>query len=93
MAQYPRNVAPRDIESVIRDLVASGRLPSAPPARIWGGMGSGRLCSVCQSPILRSSLEYELLSATGPEARLDAGCYRLWTQLVVRGPTGPRRDG
>jgi hypothetical protein len=30
------------------------------PARTWGGPGVGALCFVCEKPITRDQLEYEL---------------------------------
>jgi hypothetical protein len=43
-----------------RQAIRAGKLPRDEPDRMWGGDGVGELCAVCDLPISRRSLEYEL---------------------------------
>ena len=38
----------------------NGTLPRRGPARIWAGPSVGALCTVCEKPIVRDQLEYEV---------------------------------
>ena len=40
--------------------IRNGTLPRRGPARIWAGPSVGALCTVCEKPIIRDQLEYEV---------------------------------
>jgi hypothetical protein len=42
------------------DVIRSGKLPARRPDRTWGGPGVGAPCSVCQLPVTKAELEFEL---------------------------------
>ncbi len=44
----------------IREAIQDGRLPGEPPARTWGGSGSGAPCGICGEPISPDQPEFEL---------------------------------
>lgn len=44
----------------IREAIQVGRLPCQPPARSWGGGGTGAACAICGERISPNQLEYEL---------------------------------
>jgi hypothetical protein len=53
-----------DDEAILRETaraaVRSGKLPSRRPDRMWGGPGVGASCAVCELPITRAELEFEI---------------------------------
>jgi hypothetical protein len=47
---------------------------------MWGGFGTGQLCSLCDKPIERYQLEYEieLGGATVQTFRFHTLCHSIW---------------
>ena len=43
-----------------RAAVQSGKLPSRRPDRTWGGLGVGALCAVCERPVTKQEMEFEI---------------------------------
>jgi hypothetical protein len=43
-----------------RAAVQSGKLPSCRPDRTWGGPGVGAPCAVCERPVTKQELEFEI---------------------------------
>jgi hypothetical protein len=43
-----------------REVIQSGKLPARTPDRTWGGPGVGAPCSVCELPVTRDQLEFEI---------------------------------
>jgi hypothetical protein len=43
-----------------RAAIQSGKLPSRPPDRTWGGPGVGAACAVCDLPVTKDQLEFEI---------------------------------
>jgi hypothetical protein len=43
-----------------RAVIQSGKLPSRSPDRTWGGPGVGAACSVCEKPVTKDQLEFEV---------------------------------
>ena len=64
---------------VIREKVDAGLLPQGNPLKLWAGVGSGNPCSACDTPILQSQTEYELLywDDRAP-VRFHIGCHGIW---------------
>ena len=48
------------VQAVIRDKLARGELRAGTPETVWGGKGTGHMCSGCNRPITRKDLEYEV---------------------------------
>jgi hypothetical protein len=43
-----------------RAAVENNKLPSRRPDRTWGGPGVGAPCSVCERPVTKDELEFEI---------------------------------
>ena len=75
-------------ETILREkaraVVLSGKLPARRPDRTWGGPGVGALCSVCQLPVTKDELEFEIQFAhDGDNPGLDKFhvhicCFAAW---------------
>jgi hypothetical protein len=63
---------------MIRSKINADALPHKPPAKVWAGHGSNRLCAGCDAPIPRSALEYELDDDEDVTSVLHAECYGIW---------------
>ena len=67
-----------------REVIQSGKLPSRPPDRTWGGPGVGAPCTVCGLPVKRDELEFEIQFAhDGDNPGLDkfhlhVRCFAAW---------------
>ena len=67
-----------------RIAIREGELPTRPPDRTWGGPGVGVPCAVCDLPVPRDGMEFEIQFAVGGSApRFDVyhvytGCYAAW---------------
>lgn len=48
------------LRPIARERIASGELPGGAASRMWGGHGTGGLCSLCDKPILSDEIEYEI---------------------------------
>ena len=51
-------------EAILREkaraAVRAGKLPSRRPDRTWGGPGVGANCSVCEKPVTKGEMEFEI---------------------------------
>jgi hypothetical protein len=67
-----------------RQAIQTGELPNRPPDRTWGGPGVGAPCSVCNDPVTRDQLEFEIQFAhDGATPGLDKfhvhmRCFAAW---------------
>jgi hypothetical protein len=69
-----------------RAVIRAGKLPARPPDRTWGGPGVGASCTICDLPVTKSQLEFEIQFARGGktvEAGLDTfrvhiRCFVAW---------------
>ena len=67
-----------------RAAVQSGKLPSRKPDRTWGVPGVGAPCSVCEKPVTKEDMEFEIEFAhNGDDPGLDKfhvhiRCYAAW---------------
>jgi hypothetical protein len=66
------------LRALARERIASGLLPAEPPARMWGGPGTGKLCSLCARPISREEIEYEV------DAEMQQGVRNFRFHLVCQ---------
>jgi hypothetical protein len=81
-------------EPVLRDqartAMHSGRLPSCPPERMWGGPGSGACCAVCGQALKQDEVEIELQFPPDHDGRalcnrhLHIGCFKAWEWVASR---------
>jgi hypothetical protein len=62
--------------------VQSEKLPGRPPDRTWGGPGVGAACSVCELPVTKDEMEFEIQFARdGGNPGLDkyhVQCFAAW---------------
>lgn len=64
---------------IARDRIVSGALPcGAPPLRMWGGNGSGRICVVCDKAIGADDVEYEV------EETIEGQVKLTWFHIVCQ---------
>ena len=70
----------------VRARIASGALPLATPARLFGGYGANETCDVCGRPIAPAHILYEVeLNGVEPKTlRFHLACHAAW-QLEVSG--------
>ncbi len=69
-----------------RQAIAARELPSGISLRVWGGRGSGKICSLCGRPIGSDDVEIELdgIEREGG-VRFHSKCHLLW-QEACKGP-------
>jgi hypothetical protein len=90
------------LRQLVRDVLRHGKLPRREPDRTWGGFGVDAPCAVCEKPITRDDVEYEIQFAhDGASPGLDGyhlhlRCFAAWklerTKPWRAGPAlGPRR--
>jgi hypothetical protein len=69
------------LQTRVRERIEQGLLPREKPTRLWGGHGSGQLCSLCDQPISETEPEMELeyeATAQVPTVRFHLRCQSLW---------------
>ena len=75
----------------VRIVIRDGKLPNRHPDRTWGGPGVGALCAVCELPVTRQQLEFEIQFARdGDNPGLDkyhvhTRCFAAWELERVAG--------
>ena len=76
----------QELRPVARERIAKGQLPRHAPSKIWGGYGSGKLCSLCDRPIEAHEIEYEIEYAEGSAIayRFHRVCESIWQLECVR---------
>jgi hypothetical protein len=75
-------------ESILREkaraAVQNGKIPARRPDRTWGGPGVGAACAVCERPVKRDELEFEIqFEHDGANPGLDKfhvhiRCFAAW---------------
>jgi hypothetical protein len=75
-------------EAILREkaraVIQSGKLPSRRPDCTWGGPGVGALCRVCDLPVRRDELEFEIQfehegDNPGPDKfHVHVRCFAVW---------------
>jgi hypothetical protein len=69
-----------------RAAVQAGKLPARTPDRTWGGPGVGAPCAICQLPVTKEQMEFEIQFAHDRQ-NLEAGldkyhvhirCFAAW---------------
>ena len=73
-----------ELRKVAREVLRAGKLPRQKPDHTWGGPGVGAPCAVCEKPVTRDELEYEVQFAhDGASPGLDKyplhlRCFAVW---------------
>ena len=64
--------------------IQAGKLPRYRPQRSWGGWGTGACCMICDKPVERHDVEYELQFAQGHDgsdranSHVHIRCLAAW---------------
>jgi hypothetical protein len=67
-----------------RAVVQSGKLPSRRPDGTWGGLGVGASCTICELPVTKDQMEFEIeFARDGDNPGLDEfhvhiRCFAAW---------------
>jgi hypothetical protein len=62
-----------------RAKLKSGELPAAGEIRLWAGPGLDMPCALCEQPITRADVEYEIeLLPSDTRIRFHPVCRELW---------------
>lgn len=69
----------KKLSDIVREKIDAGVLPLDSPVKLWAGLGSGKLCTLCEQAIHPGQPEYEPQYADGRRViLLHAGCHGLW---------------
>jgi hypothetical protein len=76
----------QELRLIARERIATGQLPSEGPSRMWGGYGTGQICSLCDKPIEAHDVEYEaeLTGAAVQTFRFHVVCQSVWQLECAR---------
>lgn len=77
----------QELRPVARERIATGQLPCAAASRMWGGYGTGQLCSLCGEPIQPEEIEYEIEhddAAAVRALRFHVVCQSVWQLECAR---------
>ena len=72
------------IREKARAVIQSSKLPGRSPDRTWGGPGVGAPCAICDLPVRRTEMEFEIQFARdGSNPGLDKfhvhlQCFAAW---------------
>ena len=67
-----------------RAAIQSGKMPAHRPDRTWGGPGVGAPCAICEKPVRRDELEFEVQFAHDGDTpgldkfHLHLRCFAAW---------------
>ena len=67
-----------------REAVRNGKLPSRRPDRTWGGPGVGARCTVCELPVTKDEMEFEIQFARDSDSpgldkfHVHVRCFAAW---------------
>jgi hypothetical protein len=76
-----------ELRPTARERIATGQLARDTPARIWAGKGTGQLCALCDKPIQRDEVEYEVEHHTDEVRRtfrFHIVCESVWKLECAR---------
>jgi hypothetical protein len=72
------------IREKARAVLETGKVPRRHPDRTWGGPGVGAVCTICEVPVRRDEMEFEIQFARdGGNPGLDKfhvhlQCFAAW---------------
>ena len=64
-----------------RGLIETGRFPAQRPSGVWGGPGTGAPCAICEKPVHRDGLGFEVEFGPGAGAKVHyvhVRCFAAW---------------
>ena len=67
-----------------RAVIDGGKFPKRHPDRMWGGPGVGADCTICNAPVKRDELEFEIEFARGGDDpglntyHVHLRCFAAW---------------
>ena len=77
-----------DLWTLARERIAQGQLPREADARMWGGHGTGQPCTLCDNPIRRDEVEFEVEEHRDGAVhtfRFHRICQSVWQLECARG--------
>jgi hypothetical protein len=63
---------------VIREHLASGRLPQDRLDHMWGGSGAGEICDGCGETVTDAQKLMDVLDVTERELHFHVACFLVW---------------
>jgi hypothetical protein len=75
----------------VQELLASGRLPSDDPLKLWAGPSMAKPCSCC-GELISTATEYELDFSGTVTTLFHPRCYAIWNEERKRMTEDRRRD-
>lgn len=75
------------LRMIARERIATGQIPCDPLARTWGGYGTEAVCALCDRPIRKDEIEYEVephCQEGAQTLRLHIVCYAIWQLECAR---------
>lgn len=82
---YGSRLSEEDLRSIARQLISDGRLPVIFSENLFGGYGSGLPCCLCEQPIERKHVEYEVTDPRNGRAfRFHLVCHAAWELECVQ---------
>ena len=76
-----------ELRRIARERIAKEQLPREAPSQMWGGHGTGELCALCDKPIQRDEVEYEVEGHIGGTVhwfRFHVVCQSVWQLECAR---------
>ncbi len=76
-----------EVRQKVLERLEEGKLPRQPPSRLWGGPGVDAPCSVCDRPVRKAEMEFEVQFARDGSAphfdvfHVHTRCYAVWELL------------
>jgi hypothetical protein len=71
----------RALLRLAKELIGTGRLPHESRS-ICAGAGTGRVCALCNEPVVSEEIEYEIEEPGGRSFQFHMRCHAVW-QLAL----------
>ena len=80
------------LRPLIRSLIAEGQLPVTRKAHVWGGSGTGVVCSACGERITKAEVGIETSRGSDETnlLQLHVHCFHVWAS-EIQGPEEGRQ--
>lgn len=90
---YGSRSSEKELRSLARQSISSGRLPVVFSKNVYGGYGSGLPCCLCEQIVEREHVEYEVVDVrTQRTLRFHYVCHAAWQLECVRAEQGSRSE-
>jgi hypothetical protein len=70
--------ASRNERAMVHERLRSGMLPRGPARELFGGHGTGAVCSCCGLIITPEQIEFEIHAGSVDPLMMHSHCLRLW---------------